>query len=56
MSYYAQINNDKVIYSVSELAGSVERSDMIQIDSYDQSLLGKKYNAETGEFEELPPE
>ena len=51
MHYYAQVDGNDIVYSVSCLSGEVDQADMIPIDSYDQSLLGKIYNRDTGEFE-----
>lgn len=49
--YYAQIK-DNICYAILETPNEIIQSDMISIDSYDESLLGKFYNPETGAFEE----
>ena len=51
MHNYAQINEFGVVVGVSSLSGLVESTSMIEVQSYDTSLLGKTYNRETGEFE-----
>jgi hypothetical protein len=48
--YYAQINQDGIVYAVTQTAGAVDQPNMIQIDSLDQSLLGKLY--QNGQFVE----
>jgi hypothetical protein len=55
MYNYAQLNGEGICYAVSMLSGEVVADNMIAIDEYDESLLGKRYNRETGEFEEVPP-
>ena len=40
--YYAQINETGICVAVSQLAGKVEQENMIEIDNYDISLLGKR--------------
>lgn len=53
MAYcYAQINEDNVCIAVSKLSGIVELPSMIRLDTYDASVLGKKYN--NGIWEEVP--
>ena len=39
--YYAQINDDLACYAVTQTAGEIIQDDMIQVASYDTSLLGK---------------
>jgi len=41
--YYAQINEAGICFAVSELAGEVIADNMVQLESYDTSLLGKRY-------------
>lgn len=42
--YYAQINTDtKICCGVSQLCGEVIKSDMIELESYDMSLIGKMW-------------
>ena len=51
--FYAQIDVKGVCTGIAELSGKVEVPELIELDSYDLSLLGKKYAA--GEWIELPP-
>lgn len=44
--YYAQVNEEKICFSVSQLAGEVMREDMIRLEDYDVSLLGKRWDGE----------
>ena len=48
---YITVDENMVVIGVSTLAGMVEADDMFLVDSADMSMLGKKYNRETGEFE-----
>lgn len=48
---YAQINNEGICFAVSSLSGAVDQPNMIQIDSYDMSVLGKRYA--DGEWQEV---
>ncbi|RKD22462.1 hypothetical protein SAMN02745883_00683 [Caminicella sporogenes DSM 14501] len=50
--YYAQLNNENICIGVSELSGEINSSNLIKIERFDTSLLGKKY--ENGEFIEVP--
>ena len=52
MTYYAQINEENIVVGISQLWGDVEHPNMIEIDSYDVTLLGKLYT--NGEFTTPP--
>ncbi len=53
---YAQLNEENICVGVSELSGEVEGDNMVLLDNYDISLLGKKYNNESWEeIEKDPP-
>jgi len=41
---YAQLNKENICVGLSQLSGEVEKDGMLQIENYDASLLGKKYN------------
>ena len=41
---YAQLNDKKICVGVSDLSGEVVADNMIKIDDFDTTLLGKKYN------------
>lgn len=51
--YYAQLNENDICIGVSQLGGEVDEVCLVAIESYDETLLGKRYNVETGEFEEV---
>ena len=51
MFIYAELNTNGICKAVSKLSGEVIKDTMIRIDSYDESLLGKKYN--NGIWEEV---
>ena len=52
--YYAQLNKDNICVAVSQLSAKVEQENMIELESYDTTLCGKKYN--DGKWEEVPVE
>lgn len=52
MAYiYAEIDENNICKAVSDLSGEVIADTMIPLDSYDISLLGKRYN--NGEWLEV---
>ncbi len=51
---YAQLNEENICVGVSELSGEVEGDNMVLLDNYDISLLGKKYN--DGSWKEIEKE
>lgn len=55
MPYYAQIDADRRCTSVTETAGPISGDNLIELDSYDTSLLGRPHDAATGEWGALPP-
>ena len=50
--YYAQIDENNICIAVSDLSGKVTADNMLRLEIYDTSLLGKKYN--NGVWEEVP--
>ena len=50
--YYAQLDESNICIAVSDLSGPVTADNMIRLESYDISLLGKKYN--NGVWEDMP--
>lgn len=52
MYVYAQINEDNICIAVSQLSGLVDSPNMIKLNTYDLSILGRKYN--NGVWEEVP--
>lgn len=49
---YAQLDNNNICIGISQLSGEVQSENMLQIEHYDTTLLGKKY--ENGKWIELP--
>ena len=49
--YYAQLNENMIAHTVCQLSGTIEGEYFIEINSIDESILGKRYNAETQEWE-----
>lgn len=41
VKYYAQIDEQQLCIGVSQLSGEVVADDMVELDSYDISVLGK---------------
>lgn len=55
MAYiYAELDENNICYAVSQLSGAVIADTMIPLETYDTSLLGKRY--EDGEWVEVPVE
>lgn len=54
--YYAQINQERIAYAVTETAGQITAPDMVALESFDTSVIGKQYT-EQGVWEEVttPP-
>lgn len=50
--FYAQLDENSICIGVSQLSGEVNAPNMILLESYDASLLGKKYN--NGTWEDVP--
>ena len=50
--YYAQIDENNICIAISDLSGKVTADNMLRLETYDTSLLGKKYN--NGVWEEVP--
>ena len=48
MINYAQIDEDNIVIGISQLSGKVDNPNMIELDTYDTSILGKLY--ENGKF------
>jgi hypothetical protein len=44
---YAVLNNSGIVKGVSDLVGEVVDSKMIEIPTFDQTLIGKKWNGAT---------
>ncbi len=53
MFYYAYIDENNIVQAVYSMPSAITGANFIQIESDDQSLVGKRYNPETGLFEEV---
>ncbi len=53
MFYYAYINENNIVTQIVSLPSEISVAGYIAIDSDDQTLIGKYYNASTGLFEEV---
>ena len=49
-NFYAQLHTDGTVVAVSQLAGAVEATNMIALEGYDATLIGKRYERATGSF------
>lgn len=54
--YYAQIDDNGICCGVSQLSGIVEHDNMIQLESYDMSLMGKLWTGTEWVENPNPPE
>ena len=54
--YYAQIDDDGICCGVSQLSGIVEHDNMIPLESYDMSLMGKLWTGTEWVENPNPPE
>ena len=41
--FYAEINENNICYSLLDTPTTIEAENMIEVESYDMSLLGKRY-------------
>lgn len=55
--YYAEIDENGICFAVSDLSGEMDKPTMIALESYDVSVLGKRYeNGVWVETEQPTPE
>lgn len=52
--FYAEINENNICYSLLDTPQTIEAENMIEVESYDMSLIGKKYT--DGNWIEYVPE
>lgn len=52
MPYYAQLNQDNIVTSITETEGQIYSPDVLLIQELDNSLLGKRYD--NGVFVDVP--
>lgn len=49
--YYAYVNEQDIVEQVFSMPAPITSPQYISIPAYDETLIGKRYNRETGEFE-----
>ncbi|MDF2839003.1 MAG: hypothetical protein K0S60_706 [Evtepia sp.] len=49
--YYAYINSSKIVEQIYDMPAPIDSPNYISITSHDVSLIGKRYNTETHQFE-----
>lgn len=54
MPFYAEIDENGIVSGVSELRDKETKENLIEIEFFDSSLCGKKYDRETKTFIEQP--
>ena len=54
MPNYAQLNDADIVHTVCHLPDTIVSPSLIEIAEDDESLIGKKYNRDTGGFEAVP--
>lgn len=50
--YYAQLNNKNICNGVSDLSGEIFDDNLVRLETYDLTVLGKHYN--NGVWEDVP--
>lgn len=51
--YYAQLDNKNRVHTVCELSGKVEATNLVPIETWDESLLGSYYDPTTNTFQHI---
>lgn len=54
MNFYAQYDDNFIIFSVVQTPSLPQGDNIVQVS--DDSVLGRRYHPDTGEFEEVPQE
>jgi hypothetical protein len=52
MFFYAQLDDNSICTCIAALHSKVDKSNLVEIESYDSSILGKRF--ENGIFIEIP--
>jgi len=52
--FYAQLSEHDVVVGVSALGGEIDAPNMIPLEKFDDSILGQKYDRDTGEWTPVP--
>jgi hypothetical protein len=53
--YYAQLDNNNIVHSVTQLLDEVKAPNLVPINSFDLTLIGQQYNPTTGQFSPVTP-
>lgn len=56
MFFYAQLNQESIVVAVTQTSSEIDEENLVELESYDTSVLGKRYNPDTGDFEDVEPE
>jgi len=56
MKFYAQLNENNICIGISQLSGDVIQSNMIEIQSFDNDKLWRKYENEAWSVEKFEPQ
>ena len=56
MKSYAQLNENNICIGISQLSGDVIQSNMIEIQSFDNDKLWRKYENEAWSVEKFEPQ
>lgn len=56
MKFYAQLNENKICIGVSQLSGEVIQDNMIEIQSFDNDKLWRKYENKAWSTEKFEPQ
>lgn len=55
MPFYAQLSQERIVLGVTQTSGPLEPDPLlIEIEGLHAELMGRKHNAQTGQFEEVP--
>lgn len=52
----AQVDANGIVRSIARLKHEIKGNNVIPLEQYDSSLIGKQYDPETGEFNEVEEE
>lgn len=53
MFYYAYLNSEDIVEQIITLPSAISVPQYISIPTYDETLIGKRYNRTTGQFEKV---
>lgn len=56
MKFYAQLNENKICVGISQLSGEVIQDNMIEIQSFDNDKIWRKYENDAWSAEKFEPQ